>query len=255
MAKNSPDQNGDGAAAQAPGAGEADGHQTAAPLADLSSIGATLADSLPDVQEHAIAQAESEQRAAADALVDVDGNPFDPAVHKVSPDGSPTLSTKGKLIKKAGRKAGSGGGMSQVVVAQTATTSEQQTAIQARQAGAACAGMIMQLGIMAGGEEWRPIKDDKIGIDEKFALENAFGDYFVAKNWADFPPGIALTVAVLGYALPRFTMPVTKEKTKRAGGGLIRWFKQWRANRELKKHALKAVPDDAKKVEPKAEVA
>jgi hypothetical protein len=54
-------------------------------------------------------------------------------------------------------------------------------------------------------------------------LEHAFGEYFVAKQWGDLPPGLALCAALAMYTLPRFAMPNTKTRLQK--------FKEWAARK------------------------
>ncbi|AUR98301.1 hypothetical protein NVP1249A_07 [Vibrio phage 1.249.A._10N.261.55.B9] len=214
----------------------------------LDNIANTLADSMPEVQEHAIeqekAKTDAEREKWAD-LEDVDGNTFDPAIHKTNKDAEPTLSRTGKLIKKPGRKGGGGSssGPSVIGVKQEAKPDPEQAArIQARASGKMAANLLMTLGIVAGGEEWQPIKDPTTGIDEKQMLESAFADYFEATGKTDIPPGMALTVAIGGYALPRFTMPKTRSRMQKVKDWVVRKI----ADRKLRKHGLKTEKTDEK---------
>lgn len=215
----------------------------------LDSVSNEFSSTMPDVQEHAL---EQERISAVDTrdkyseLKDRKGNPFDPSLHKTNAAGEPVLTATGKLSIKPGRKDGSPtkaakSSISAVSITESAREKEQK----ARIAGIAAANMLTTLGMTFGYDEWRPIKQD--GIDEQQNLNTAFGDYFVAKNIDDFPPGLALTIAVCGYVLPRFTMPQTKERA----GGLYLKIKKWYANRKLKKHGLKA--EEVKKDEKTSE--
>ena len=172
------------------------------------------------MQEHAIEQEslnENEKLAQYSHLKDVQGNSFDPAIHKVNKAGEPTVSPRGSLIKKPGRKptanSASGSRTSSVVGGvQNVTTNQQNEKMQARAAGMMAANLMLQIGIVAGGEEWHPRYDEQTGLNEKGMLEQAFGDYFEATGKTDIPPGMALTVAIGAYALPRFTMPKTQSR-------------------------------------------
>jgi hypothetical protein len=227
---------------------EEGGAPSGAGLADLESIADDLSAGMPEVQEHAIEQekaVENEKLAQYSHLKDSDGNSFNPDVHKTNKAGEPTLSTKGKLIKKPGRKPGSsspGSASSSVVGGGVkATTGEQKAAearMQARASGTMAANLILQIGIVTGGEEWQPRINESIGLDEKSMLENAFADYFEATGKTDIPPGMALTVAVGAYALPRFTMPQTQSRLAK----LKTKIKQWWIDRKIKKHGLKTEP-------------
>lgn len=220
--------------------------------ANLETIASKLSAEMPEVQEHAIEQEilnENDKLAQYSHLKDSDGNGFDPAVHKTNKAGEPTLSTKGKLIKKPGRKPGAkpgaqGGQGSVVGGASTQSVDKAaEQRMQARASGTMAANLILQIGIVAGGEEWHPRVDEQTGLNEKLMLENSFADYFEATGKTDIPPGMALTVAIGAYALPRFTMPKTQSRLSKLKMGL----KQWWINRKLKKHGLKAEPSDSPK--------
>lgn len=218
------------------------GELSSAESQSLDAIADDLTTSMPDVQHHAIEQEslnEKEKLAQFSHLVDVDGNTFDPAIHKTNKAGEPTTSTKGKLIKKAGRKKATttkpttssfvGGNGQQ-------PTQDQIHKLQARATGTVAANMVMQLGIAFGGDEWNPRMDEQTGLNEKSMLEGAFADYFETTGKTDLPPAMALTVAIGAYALPRFTMPKTQSRLQKMTGGIKKWF----INRKLKKHGLKA---------------
>lgn len=219
--------------------------------ANLETIAHKLSAEMPQVQEHALEQerlTQENELAQYSHLKDSDGNSFDPSVHKTNKAGEPTLSTKGKLIKKPGRKPNStqNKSTSGSIVGGTNTTpndKEAEKRMQARASGTMAANLILQIGIVAGGEEWHPRVDEQTGLNEKLMLENSFADYFEATGKTDIPPGMALTVAIGAYALPRFTMPKTQSRLSKLKMGL----KQWWINRKLKKHGLKAEPSESSK--------
>lgn len=214
----------------------------------LDQIANTLADSMPEVQQHAIDQEQAKEEAQAEEWAeyrDTDGNPFDPNIHKTNKHGEPTLSTKGKLIKKPGRKAGGNGVTPKSVIgvkSEPKQSEEQKAAIQARASGTMAANLLMTLGVVVGGDEWHPVKDPNTGMDEKLMLESAFADYFEATGKTDIPPGLALTAAIGGYMLPRFTMPKTRTRMQKVKD----WFIKKMADRKLRKHGLKAEKVDNK---------
>lgn len=222
------------------------GHESA----DISAIANDIITEMPKVQEHAIrTESDQEQQKMAQYadLRDTDDNPFDPAIHKTNKSGEPTLSTKGKLIKKPGRKAKPVEDRQKSVIGgiehQNAAPNESEVArITSRASGTAAANMLMQIGIVAGGDEWKPMKDDSLGLDEKTLLESAFADYFEATGKQDVPPGMALTIAITAYVLPRFTMPQTQSRLQR----LKSWFAEKWANRKLRKHGLRAIKNGAR---------
>ena len=214
----------------------------------FDNIAESLADSMPEVQEHAIEQEKikaDELKEAYSDLKDSDGNSFDPAIHKTNKEGEPTLSTKGKLIKKPTRKAATGA-KSTSTIGGTGVNPQQnkdhQLKVQSRASGTMAANLLLTIGVAAGGEEWQPIKNDEHGLDEKAMLEGAFADYFEATGKTDIPPNMALTIAIGSYTLPRFTMPKTQSRLSK----VKQWFTKKAANRKLKKYGLKAESADKK---------
>lgn len=208
----------------------------------LASLTGDLIESMPDVQEHAVAAHFEEQNAilAENASArDKRGDLFDPEQHAAESDGSPKLTANGYFAKKRGRKNGSTLGVeSKPTVDQLGA----QKQIKQRHAGLAAANAIIMLGVVVGGDEFKPIKSAEHGIDEKQNLENAFGDYFVAKDMDDIPAGVALSIALIGYLAPRFTMP----KTQKRASGFINWVKVKIANRKLKKHGMQVKAEKSK---------
>lgn len=152
-------------------------------------------------------------------LTDTKGRGFDQELHAVDDSGNPIITTKGKLkLKKRGRP-------SKVGTSKTSTpvdsgiesrvggvpTAPDQGEMQSRAMGVYSANLLISLGRAIGGEEWEPRKDE--AFDERENLEIAFGDYFTAKEMKDIPPGLALSLALSTYMLPRFMMPTTKKRT------------------------------------------
>lgn len=211
---------------------------------DLGVIASSLVESMPEVQQHAIdleaAQTDEKLAQWAD-LRDSDGNPFDKAIHKTDKDGNPTVSKLGKLIKRPGRKSGASTAETRSYIGGVSAekmSDEQQQKIQCRASGKMAANLLITLGMVAGGDEWQPVRDEKTGLDEKLMLEGAFADYFEATGKTDIPPGMALTVAIGGYALPRFTMPKTQSRMQKMTSGIKKWW----INRKIKKHGFSAIP-------------
>jgi len=242
-----PDESGDGA-----GAGMPPGEQsTAATIAD------SLIEAMPEVQQHAVDQAAEEATMVANRWSDIkgaDGSTFDPAIHQVKKDGSPVLSRKGNCVRKRGTgrvsstgvvtpRRGSAGpastskqsvvGGASVGSRSTSDQPQQAAVIAARTAGVAAANALIGLGVGLGGEEWSPRTEKKDGLDERDMLENAFGDYFVAKGMEDIPPGIALVIGIGCYAIPRFTMPKTQSRLSKLKGKLASW---WVRRRDKKRN-------------------
>lgn len=208
-------------------------NDAAGEIGDISDIAASLASGMPDVQEHAVAQAAADaQRIASETPKDNTGAPFDPAQHAANAEGKGVLTTGGTWAKKRGRKASAAGTVPVSTLAAPRPTGQAiatvdaaaHQAAQSRAAGVAAAEMLIMLGVISGGDEWHPRKEDKIGLDERGMLHSAFGDYFVATNKTDIPPGAALAFCILAYAAPRFTMPKTQSRLTRAKASIAAWW-------------------------------
>jgi len=152
----------------------------------------------------------------AEGKVDVQGRSFDRDLHAVDENGQAILNAKGKLkMRRRGRPTGATPKSTPSVLrtphTPDAVVPDAPTAMDSRALGVHSAALLITVGKMVGGDEWIPRKSE--GYDERANLEHAFGDYYVAKELHDIPPGIALTIAVLGYAAPRFVLPATKKRT------------------------------------------
>lgn len=103
------------------------------------------------------------------------------------------------------------------------------------------ARLMVNISVGLGGADFVPrvLKGPGgIEINELQTLEMAFGDYFLAKNIEDLPPGWALAGALSMYYLPRLQMPATQERAK----GFIAWCKAKYASWKMRKTGLRAVP-------------
>lgn len=210
----------------------------------ISSIAQSLIDGMPEVQQHAIDQHLNEQEELNSKLAvkDKSGAFFDPALHSVDKDGNPNFTAGGMFAKKRGRKVDSsqtGSSLGNVVKGASNPKVDQSAVILANKqaaAGTMMANALIMAGLVLGGDEWRPMKNEQMGIDEQSMLTQGFTDWMTAKNMEDLSPNVALCICVLGYALPRFTMPKTQQRTS----SLVTKVKAWWINRKLKKHGLKA---------------
>lgn len=218
----------------------------AAGTTTADDIGATLVAQMSAVSEHAI-EHEKEKIDAKHAeyadLVDASGAAFDPEIHKTDKNGAPTLSPRGKLIKKPKGKTGEQGKKSTVggIKSEPQRTPEDDAREQSRAVGVVAAAMLINIGMVVGGEEWAP--KEHAGHNERDILSGAFADYFEQTGRTDFPPSMALAIAVAGYALPRFTMPKTQKKI----GGLKLWIAKKIAARKIKKMEKVQSKKDAEK--------
>lgn len=206
-------------------------------LSGFQSISDKITGEMPDVQPHAI-EAERQDQENRDRelndLRDTKGNRFDPNVHETLEDGSPRLSKNGLLIRKRGRGAASYKASGKQDTPDNAT--RQAASIwDYRQAGRTAAHSMFAVSQLLGGEEWRPIIDEKLGVNEPQNLEDAFAAYFEAKGIVDIPPGWGLVIAIVGYSAPRFYMPKTQSRMQRLKEKLIITWYNWRNKGKPKK--------------------
>ena len=173
---------------------------------------------------------------------DARGSAFDPSKHATDESGAPLYTPKGRFRKKPRSEIGGGdssGGD------QSAFRNGPRLNIPGQAAGnpvdlddtAQCAALAaaayIQIGVALFGPEWQPIRE----MREQENLTKAFNDYFEAKDITDFPPGIALAIAMGGYAAIRLHQPVTQNRigmywqwARLKIGGLI-WRNRYNASR------------------------
>ena len=175
----------------------------------------------------------------AEGKVDVQGRSFDRDLHSVDEkSGRVILNSKGKLkMRRRGRPTGSAPKSTASVLhtphTPDAVVPDASSVMDSRALGVHSAALLVTVGKMLGGDEWIPRKSE--GYDELGNLEHAFGDYFVAREMHDIPPGVALTIAILGYAAPRFVLPTTKKRTLSFGQKIKLWWFAKRITREQQK--------------------
>lgn len=215
-------------------------------LANVDDLASDLID-MPDVQDHAIATYEAEQEQIAQvqaSATDKRGDRFDPTQHAVDDNGEPKYTQAGYFAKKRGRKAnsklGDGKSVPHGTVAENAEKAQKHMAC-----GVATANAIFALGQALGGEEWKPVVNEKMGVNEPAAMTNAWRDYYKAKDMEDIPAGLALSITMFSYIAPRFNAPKTQKRASTAWGKI----KVWWANRKLKKHGLEVKETEEKKEE------
>lgn len=135
---------------------------------------------------------------------------FDPSYHVSDKDGNPVLTKTGKFRKKPGRnsagKSGTGG----------LNYPEPPAPDNVGLAAETAAAIYINSGVVIFGPEWLPD-----GHGEKEGLVDAFRAYLDAKGIDDIPPGLALSIAMMGYAAKRLYMPETQTRLSR----IILWVK------------------------------
>ena len=176
---------------------------------------------MPEVSDNAIEAQEAKDAQIEDDVAQHDsaGTAFDPEKHMVR-DGKPHLTKTGRYRRLTKTSLATGSKSSVGHLADNKGKKVKTTA-ENLALGTVAATMTFSLGVLAGGIEWLPIKDNKTGVDETLMLQKAYGDYFAATGKTDFPPGVALTIALIGYAVPRFAKPKTQNRVK----VISKWFK------------------------------
>jgi len=156
-----------------------------------------------------------------DELIDSSGTVFDPEVHAVKRDGSPSYTKSGRF-----RKVRRPNGAANKVEAEPEDH-------RYRVAAQGTVAAIEMLGVMLGGDAFRYIKDKKAKIDERAAGIDAWEEYFRANDIEDFPPGIVVAIWAITYAAPRFGDPTVRKRLSSLGAKVVKgakrlrkWFKK-----------------------------
>lgn len=204
------------------------------PVFDLDAVGDELVNEIPEPQQHAIDQAiaDTKKENPESIAVEVDGLgiPWNPAEHATdSKTGKGILTAKGSWRKRRGLKGSpsylnTGAATAPSEPKEDPTVTEKRTLEQQnRMAGVMAGTMLVRISTAVGGKEFLPRTISAAGVtyNEEEFLQNAFGDYFVAKGISDIPPGMVLTSALLMYYMPRFQEPAVREK----GGKFVHWCK------------------------------
>ena len=158
---------------------------------------------------------------AEDALLDSSGTVFDPEIHQMKRDGTPSYTKSGRF-RKIRRPKGA---------AAPAEPEPEDSSYRTAAEGTVAA--IEMLGVMLGGEAFRYIKDRKSKIDERAAGIDAWTAYFESQGIEDFPPGIVVAIWAITYAAPRFGDPTVRQRFATLGSRIakgakrvLRWFKR-----------------------------
>jgi hypothetical protein len=213
-------------------------------------LGALHQDNAPEVNEDAMsaeadAQAQVEETASKyPGLADKQGRTFDASIHEANHDGTPAVSARNSRILKikkgvrrgASKPGGSGpqatatGSHIGSVPGPGATPGVSQGS---RAAAVSAVGGIQALGIMVMGKEWKYARDERTGTDEELGGIEAFTKYFEARGVVDIPPGVAVAIWSMAYAIPRFTQPQTQTRAQLA----YAWLRhKWSSIRGARSH-------------------
>ncbi len=172
--------------------------------ADIEHVDDIVSDSIDDVNASVddVLHETPDNSVSDDALIDSTGTIFDENIHAVNRNGEPSYTKSGRFRKKA-RK---------VVDRESVSKEERDEIEQYERAAAGTVATIEMIGVMLGGDSFRYIKDKKMRVDERAAGVDAFTNYYKEYGITDFPPGIALTLWGLTYALPRFAQPEVRQR-------------------------------------------
>ena len=211
------------------------------PFDDLEDVHVQILDESSDATLSAVEHYDEEQ-AEQSTETDADGITFDPELHATDREGKPSLTPLGKFRKKRGASK---------VATKSDAVKKAQDENAARAAGVLAADMMIIGCVNLLGPEWAPIGKEgeqaPVEFNEHDNLRRAFGDYFVARNISDFPPGIALTMALSSYAIPRF---VGGKETKTRLAKVKIWFAdKWNSVRRKRKDAAQSSSGDDRKRE------
>ncbi len=172
--------------------------------ADIEHVDDIVSDSIDDVNASVddVLHETPDNSVSDDALIDSTGTIFDENIHAVNRNGEPSYTKSGRFRKKARR----------VVDRDSVSNEEREEIEQYERAAAGTVATIEMVGVMLGGDSFRYIKDKKMRVDERAAGIDAFTNYYREYGITDFPPGIALTLWGLTYALPRFAQPEVRQR-------------------------------------------
>lgn len=190
-------------------------------MAGADEVIAKVTEEMPEPQLHAIAATQEDaKQTASNRAMDHFGVGFDPDLHARGKDGNGILTVGGSWRKKRGSKA------SHQIALPGQTPGDVSIKV-----GQQIAETIFQIGQMLGGEEWAPQRNDEYGIDERRQMHDAWSQYAAAKEMEDFPPGVAISIAMLGYIAPRFALPKTKSRLQAAKDWVAEKYLSWRRRR------------------------
>ena len=159
--------------------------------------------------------------------IDTDGVVFDADLHATDKEGNPSKTKTGKFRKKKG-------------ASKVATKDPQKVeAVVKRKQGLImasnlAAGTFINVNCAIFGDEWLPEASEE--YNEQEMLVRAFYDYMDAKEIEDFPPSVALAMALGSYSVRRLNKPTTKSRFQRLKETIIGKFLVWKGSRKNGAH-------------------
>lgn len=186
---------------------------------NLKSTAELIDSDSPGVSQNAINEEQKEEKEKQDAFAefrDSENQPFDKSIHVTDKEGNPVLSKNNRLKRKPGVKKQS----------TKLPFISQPDSPNYRETGRETVDIIVTIGKSLGGQEWEPIyivdeKTKEVKVDEYRDLCDKFSKYYEQKGIQDFPPGVALSIAMLAYVGPRLFQPHTQSKLSK----VKMWFK------------------------------
>ena len=159
--------------------------------------------------------------------LDAAGTPFDENAHMVDNNGKGMKFIKGARKGQWKPKTGS---------QRLNKTSDKYHAAQNKQntAGLVVSGMFSNCCLITG-QYLDDLEIWTLKQEERLMMDNAFVDYFDAKEMKDLPPGVALVSAMSIVILPRLMQPKAKSKLSTVASGISLKWKEWRSKRAKQK--------------------
>lgn len=126
------------------------------------------------------------------------GRSFDPSIHLADDSGSPQLTKKGKLRVKQGKSPSK--------ISKSNATSQKPESY--RQCAEVVCGTIFGFGQLVAGDEAAPSKQQA-----EFMI-GSYERYFESKQIEDIPPGLAVFMSTVAYAVPVGIIAMKKQDSK-----------------------------------------
>ena len=220
--------------------------ESADDLARKALTGTGSAESAEQLPPNPPAEPKPAETSNAGEIRDKAGELFNPELHAVKADGSPSFAKSGVFRRRRGTgcrvtmPAIPGQSHEEIrrIAEQNAQAAEEQKRRKAMIAAQGISEIIFKSGYMLGGDEWLPIKNEEKQIDERRDMHTAWAEYCYARGVEDIPPGLLVAFVCSAYALPRFTAPETQKRLGTFATYLKRgklWFDNWRLTRKERK--------------------
>lgn len=223
----------------------------------VAEIASDFIENMPEVSQHAVDAHMAKETAQQNApkMTDKNGTVFDPTIHTLGADGSPTLTKSGLYARKRGRKAGqstlgsvpgaapSGNTTRPLGEQQNVPTTGQKMSPVLMGAGAAVA--TANVFMAAFGPDLKPsAKNELTGQPDLDTLRDAYAQFFLESGIERVPPWIGIAIALSTYAGPKMAKPDALTRAKQLALGMAngsrnlwRKFKAWRAGGKSQQNA------------------